>query len=103
MNLATPELEAMLRSTPELQRAYFVGGCVRDWLLGLPVKDFDLEVFGVSWDALAGALSSGASDVGGDLAERAGDRAGHVGHHDRIIARLRKLHIGQEQRVGEGV
>ena len=33
-------------------RAHVVGGCVRDALLGAPVGDFDLEVFGVQPDAL---------------------------------------------------
>jgi tRNA nucleotidyltransferase (CCA-adding enzyme) len=50
-------LSAILRDTPELQRACLVGGCVRDWLLGIPNKDFDIEAFGVSYEQLAGALS----------------------------------------------
>ncbi len=56
--LVTPpaELQKILAGTPELARAYLVGGCVRDTLLGLPVKDFDLEVFGVSYERLARAL-----------------------------------------------
>ncbi|HEX5071090.1 MAG TPA: hypothetical protein VFV78_12815 [Vicinamibacterales bacterium] len=33
-------------------RALVVGGSVRDQLLGLPAKDFDLEVFGIAPDAL---------------------------------------------------
>ena len=33
-----------------------VGGAVRDALLGLPVKDFDVEVYGVSYDRLAEVL-----------------------------------------------
>src|SRR6478672_1356584 len=33
-------------------RALVVGGSVRDQLLGLPAKDFDLEVFGVAPEAL---------------------------------------------------
>jgi len=41
---------------PELSRAFLVGGCVRDALLGLAVKDFDVEVFGVSYERLAHAL-----------------------------------------------
>ena len=47
----------VLRGTPELSRAYLVGGCVRDALLGRPVKDFDVEVHGVDYPALARALS----------------------------------------------
>ena len=56
--LVTPpaELQKLLSATPELARAFLVGGCVRDALLGLAVKDFDLEVFGVSYERLAKAL-----------------------------------------------
>lgn len=50
------ELARLLAETPELSRAFLVGGCVRDALLGLPVKDYDLEVFGVSYEGLAKAL-----------------------------------------------
>jgi tRNA nucleotidyltransferase (CCA-adding enzyme) len=50
------ELSAILAETPELQRAFLVGGCVRDWLLGEPSKDFDVEVFGADYDALVKAL-----------------------------------------------
>jgi tRNA nucleotidyltransferase (CCA-adding enzyme) len=51
-----PDLDRVLAETPALQRAYLVGGCVRDALLGLPVKDFDVEVFGVDYDELVAAL-----------------------------------------------
>lgn len=37
---------------------YKVGGCVRDELLGLKSKDFDLEVFGVDLEALSSLLRS---------------------------------------------
>ncbi len=50
------ELRDILTQTPELRDSCLVGGCVRDWLLGLPVKDFDVEVFGVSYEQLAAAL-----------------------------------------------
>lgn len=50
------ELQKILSATPELAEAFLVGGCVRDALLGLPVKDFDVEVFGVSYERLAKAL-----------------------------------------------
>lgn len=33
-------------------RARLVGGGVRDWLMGLPVKDWDIEVFGLPADEL---------------------------------------------------
>jgi tRNA nucleotidyltransferase (CCA-adding enzyme) len=50
------ELSKILSATPELGEAFLVGGCVRDALLGRPVKDFDVEVFGVSYARLAKAL-----------------------------------------------
>jgi tRNA nucleotidyltransferase (CCA-adding enzyme) len=57
MILIPPELDRILRQTPELQKAWLVGGCVRDALLGSPGKDFDVEVFGIGYETLAQALS----------------------------------------------
>src|SRR5690606_26420008 len=51
-----PALQRLLREVPALMRAYLVGGCVRDALLGLPNKVFDLEVYGGSYEALETAL-----------------------------------------------
>lgn len=67
MPLTLPdELRRILADTPELCRAFLVGGCVRDALLGLPVKDFDVEVFGVSYEQLAKALNKwGRTDLVG--------------------------------------
>ena len=39
-------------------RALLVGGCVRDSLLGIESKDYDLEVYGLSIDAIREALAS---------------------------------------------
>jgi len=39
-------------------RAWLVGGCVRDAILGLPLRDLDLEVFGLDDAALCGALET---------------------------------------------
>jgi tRNA nucleotidyltransferase (CCA-adding enzyme) len=39
-------------------RALLVGGCVRDPLLGIAIKDWDLEVHGLDADALERALST---------------------------------------------
>ncbi len=50
-------LHRILLESPELDRAYLVGGCVRDALWQLPVKDFDIEVYGLESHALAKALS----------------------------------------------
>ncbi len=67
MDLMPPELERILRETPELERAFLVGGCVRDALLGLPAgNDFDVEVFGADYDSLLKALSRwGRTDLVG--------------------------------------
>ena len=56
MNLPA-ELRRLLQQVPELSRAYLVGGCVRDALLGIAHKDFDLEVYGVNYEQLEKALS----------------------------------------------
>jgi len=43
-----------------------VGGCVRDWLLGRAPKDFDVEVYGLSWEELARTLRPfGPTDIVG--------------------------------------
>ena len=58
MNESLPQdLSIILTETPELSRAYLVGGCVRDWLLGGANKDYDIEVFGLDYEALASVLS----------------------------------------------
>ncbi|MGV3774277.1 MAG: CCA tRNA nucleotidyltransferase [Verrucomicrobiales bacterium] len=58
MNQTLPKkLLEILTNTPELENAYLVGGCVRDWILGLPCKDYDVEAFGISYEALTKALS----------------------------------------------
>ena len=57
MNESLPkDLGEILGSTPELERAFLVGGCVRDWLLGESQKDYDVEVFGLDYESLAKAL-----------------------------------------------
>ncbi|HUR47211.1 MAG TPA: HD domain-containing protein [Candidatus Saccharimonadales bacterium] len=62
----TQELREILEQTPELHQAYLVGGCVRDWLLGFPVKDYDIEVFGISYEQLVAALARwGRTDLVG--------------------------------------
>ena len=74
-------------------RTYYVGGCVRDWLLGREVKDIDIEVHGVSVPALEGILDG--------LGERTamGESFGVMGlrHYDIDIAMPRS-----EVAVGRG-
>ncbi|HEY1172646.1 MAG TPA: polynucleotide adenylyltransferase [Verrucomicrobiae bacterium] len=56
-NFTLPEeLERILLETDALQEAYLVGGCVRDWFLGSAQKDFDIEVFGITYEQLEKAL-----------------------------------------------
>ena len=38
-------------------RAVVVGGAVRDALLGIDAKDFDVEVYGIAYDRLAGLIA----------------------------------------------
>jgi tRNA nucleotidyltransferase (CCA-adding enzyme) len=52
-----PELDGIVRALDAAgYRALIAGGAVRDELLGLAPKDFDIEVYGVSFDALAELL-----------------------------------------------
>ena len=60
------DLRAMLDAVRRVGRPRLVGGGVRDWLLGLEPKDFDLEVAGVDFETLQRALARfGATDVVG--------------------------------------
>jgi tRNA nucleotidyltransferase (CCA-adding enzyme) len=53
-----PPLEAILRDLDAAGfRALLVGGAVRDALLGLEQKDFDIEVYAITYDRLADFLS----------------------------------------------
>jgi tRNA nucleotidyltransferase (CCA-adding enzyme) len=61
-----PEFLAVLDAVRRVGRPRLVGGCVRDWLLGLEAKDFDVEVAGVDFDTLQRALAPfGGTDVVG--------------------------------------
>jgi tRNA nucleotidyltransferase (CCA-adding enzyme) len=60
------ELAALFEREPLLARSYLAGGCVRDHELGLPVTDFDVEVYGTDYAALAHALAAhGRTDLVG--------------------------------------
>ena len=60
------DLRAMLDAVRRVGRPRLVGGGVRDWLLGLTPKDFDVEVGGVDFETLHRALARfGATDVVG--------------------------------------
>jgi tRNA nucleotidyltransferase (CCA-adding enzyme) len=60
------ELLVVLAAVRREGRPRLVGGCVRDALLGLPPKDFDVEVGGLDFDGLHAILAPfGATDVVG--------------------------------------
>ncbi|MBC8040471.1 MAG: HD domain-containing protein [Opitutaceae bacterium] len=60
------DLSPVLTSLRKVARPRLAGGCVRDWLLGLSPKDFDIEVQGINFDQLHSALAPfGATDVVG--------------------------------------
>lgn len=60
------DLRAMLEAMRRIGRPRLVGGGVRDWLLGLEPKDFDIEVAGVDFETLHRALAPfGSTDVVG--------------------------------------
>ncbi len=46
-------------------RVHFVGGCVRDHLLGIEPEDFDLEAFGLNYEQIVEALSDFEPNVVG--------------------------------------
>ncbi|MEO7597465.1 MAG: polynucleotide adenylyltransferase [Opitutus sp.] len=58
------DLRSMLNALRRVGRPRLVGGGVRDWLLGITAKDFDVEVAGVDFEVLHRALAPfGATDV----------------------------------------
>ena len=67
MNAPLPspdDLRTLLEAVRRVGRPRLVGGGVRDWLLGLPPKDFDVEVSGVDFETLHRVLAPfGATDV----------------------------------------
>jgi tRNA nucleotidyltransferase (CCA-adding enzyme) len=66
MKLPPPLLEALHALRAAGGRPRLVGGCVRDWLLGLPPKDFDIEVYGLDYGTMGRALSPfGPTDLVG--------------------------------------
>jgi len=60
------DLRSMLEAARRVGRPRLVGGGVRDWLLELAPKDFDVEVAGVDFETLQRTLAPfGATDVVG--------------------------------------
>ena len=60
------DLRAMLEAVRRVGRPRLVGGGVRDWLLGIAPKDFDVEVGGADFESLHRTLAPfGATDIVG--------------------------------------
>src|SRR5688572_26568526 len=60
------DLRLMLDAVRRIGRPRLVGGGVRDWLLGIAPKDFDVEVRDIDFEALHRALAPfGSTDVVG--------------------------------------
>lgn len=60
------DLRAMLEAVRTAGRPRLVGGGVRDWLLGIAAKDFDIEVAGVDFETLHRVLVPfGSTDIVG--------------------------------------
>ena len=60
------DLRAMLEAVRRVGRPRLVGGGVRDWLLGITPKDFDVEVGGADFETLHRSLAPfGSTDVVG--------------------------------------
>ncbi len=60
------DLSTVLTAVHRVARPRLAGGCVRDTLLGLKPKDFDIEVWGISFEALHALLKPfGATDIVG--------------------------------------
>lgn len=65
MDIPAP-LQHVLTAIRPVARPRLAGGCVRDWLLGLTPKDFDIEVQGINFDDLQAILAPfGSTDVVG--------------------------------------
>lgn len=89
------DLLAVLRVLNERGRPWLVGGCVRDALWGNRPKDFDIEVFGTTWEQLLAVLRAfGPTDVVGRSFAVAKLRL-RSGHHDFALPR-------RESKTGAG-
>lgn len=66
MKLPPPLLAALSALRAAGGRPRVVGGSVRDWLLGIEPKDFDVEVYGLDYEAMGRALAPfGPTDIVG--------------------------------------
>jgi tRNA nucleotidyltransferase (CCA-adding enzyme) len=90
------DLRAMLEAVRRVGRPRLVGGGVRDWLLGIAPKDFDIEVAGVDFEGLHRALAPfGPTDVVGRSFGVIKVRGAGGGEHDFSLPR-------RESKTGAG-
>ncbi|MDF9832368.1 tRNA nucleotidyltransferase (CCA-adding enzyme) [Ereboglobus sp. PH5-5] len=60
------KLLAVMQALRAVGRPRLVGGCVRDWLLGIEPKDFDIEVPGATFEQMHAILAPfGSTDIVG--------------------------------------
>lgn len=58
IDTCSPQLKQVIDALCDIGASvYFVGGCVRDAILGLPIKDFDIEVYHLTSQQLEACLS----------------------------------------------
>lgn len=89
------DLSRVLTALRQISRPRLAGGCVRDWLLGLTPKDFDIEVRGVDFDQLHAALAPfGATDVVGRSFGVIKLRLGHAEYDFSLPRRESKIGSG---------
>ena len=80
-------------------RPYIVGGAVRDALLGLPVKDYDVEVYGLPAEELRAVLEGlGRVDARGGESFRCTSSAGSRESRERVDVSLPR----RDSKVGPG-
>ncbi|KAB2660864.1 MAG: polynucleotide adenylyltransferase [Verrucomicrobia bacterium] len=96
LDLLPRPLRRLLLETPELSEAYLVGGCVRDWIIGRPCGDFDIEVYGLGYDELVRVLARhGRADLVGSSFGVVKFNAGDGHFHDFSLPR-------RDSKVGRG-
>ena len=92
------QLLAILRAVRAVGRPRLVGGGVRDWLLGLEAKDFDIEVAGADYESLVRVLApfGDAEQVGREFQPGPGAHPvkrrcrGHWRRRDGLARRCKK-------------
>jgi len=102
-----PHTLAEILSISKLRQSYLVGGCVRDAVMGIEPKDFDVEVFGVEYDELAQILDNwGRVDIVGKsfgVIKLTKDGETYDFNLPRIDSKVAEGHRGFKVRVDHGL